>query len=98
MPKNAQQLIEEFTKTDQDQQVEQVRNIRRASFAIDKLAAQIAVVEDDERFPVERKQDSVKPHTSEGACFLLPPPSWRFPFRGIGLPLHHTALTQPPAA
>ncbi len=62
MPKNAQQLIEGFVKTDHDQQVEQVKNIRRASFAIDKLAAQIAVVEDDERFPVERKQDSFNLH------------------------------------
>ena len=41
---------------------------------------------------------SVKPHTPEGACFLLPPFLWRFPFRGIGLPLHHTAITQLPAA
>ena len=40
----------------------------------------------------------VKPHTTKVACFLLPPLTRRFLFRRIGLPFHHTACTQYPAA
>ena len=40
----------------------------------------------------------VKPHMSKDTCFLMPPLPRRFLFRRIGLPFHHTACTQLPAA
>ena len=62
MPKNAQQVIEGFKSASQDQQYEQVQNLRRAAYAINQLAGELSGVEDDERFPVERKQDAFNLH------------------------------------
>ena len=45
----------------------------------------------------ESVHNIVKPHTTEVACFLLPALR-RVPFKGFGLPLHHTAKAQHHAA
>ena len=62
MPKNAQQVIEGFKSANQEQQYEQVQNLRRAAYAINQLAGELSAIEDDERFPVERKRDAFNLH------------------------------------